>query len=151
MEQGLTKSSPELRLRVLEAVLIENGRVDRVVLETLVNAFGARIEPNARTDLAELVGSDLPAAQVGGAAMLAIPKDAVGPVFRERWEATAFALALALAERGAFSWPEWAEQFGATIQAGSGGPDATYYHYWVATLEHMVASRGLGERVSAAR
>ncbi len=37
-----------------------------------------------------------------------IPRDAEGPVFREPWEAQAFAMALALHERGLFTWPEWA-------------------------------------------
>ena len=37
-----------------------------------------------------------------------LPRDAEGPVFREPWEAQAFAMALALHERGLFTWPEWA-------------------------------------------
>ena len=49
-----------------------------------------------------------------------IPRDASGPVFREPWEAHAFAMALALHDRGVFSWPEWAamlaEETGATLQ-----------------------------------
>jgi nitrile hydratase accessory protein len=154
-DRGLTESSPELRLRVLETVLIENGRIDPTVLEVLTKTFGARIEPNAGADIASLAAPDRPAAQVGGAAMLAIPKNAEGPVFREPWEAAAFALALALAERGAFSWAEWAERFGEEIvQAGPGGGQhqgATYYQYWLAVLERMVGTKGLAERPNAAR
>jgi nitrile hydratase accessory protein len=30
-----------------------------------------------------------------------------GPVFREAWEARAFAMTLVLHERGVFSWTEW--------------------------------------------
>ena len=37
-----------------------------------------------------------------------IPRDTDGPVFREPWEAQAFAMALALHARGLFSWNEWA-------------------------------------------
>ena len=37
-----------------------------------------------------------------------IPCDAEGPVFGAPWEAQAFAMALALHERGVFTWPEWA-------------------------------------------
>ena len=37
-----------------------------------------------------------------------IPRDSAGPVFREPWEAHAFAMALALHEGGLFTWPEWA-------------------------------------------
>jgi len=36
------------------------------------------------------------------------PRDESGPVFREPWEAQAFAMTLALHERGLFTWPEWA-------------------------------------------
>ncbi len=46
-------------------------------------------------------------------------------VFAEPWEAQAFALAVALNERGLFTWPEWASAFaavpeesGATTSAG---------------------------------
>ena len=37
-----------------------------------------------------------------------LPRDEQGPVFRAPWEAQAFAMALALHEGGAFTWPEWA-------------------------------------------
>ena len=33
-----------------------------------------------------------------------LPRDEDGPVFREPWEAQAFAMALALYERGLFTW-----------------------------------------------
>ena len=38
-----------------------------------------------------------------------VPRDEDGPVFREPWEARAFAMALALHEAGVFTWKEWAE------------------------------------------
>ena len=41
-------------------------------------------------------------------ALPGIPRDGDGPVFREPWEAQAFAMALALHERGLFTWNEWA-------------------------------------------
>ena len=41
-----------------------------------------------------------------------LPRDDDGPVFREPWEAQAFALAVALHERGVFTWPEWAQALG---------------------------------------
>ena len=34
----------------------------------------------------------------------AIPRDAEGPVFREPWEARAFAMAVQLNARGVFAW-----------------------------------------------
>src|SRR2546428_5254967 len=76
-----------------------------------------------------------------------IPCDAEGPVFREPWEAQAFAMTLALHSRGLFTWPEWAATLGAEItraQAG-GDPDTgeTYYRHWLAALERIVAAKGV--------
>lgn len=73
--------------------------------------------------------------------------DADEPVFREPWEAQAFALAVALREHGVFSATEWAEALGAEIKLAqaAGDPDAgdTYYHHWLAALERLVAAKGL--------
>jgi nitrile hydratase accessory protein len=76
-----------------------------------------------------------------------IPRDADGPVFREPWEAQAFALALALHERGVFSWSEWAAALAAEIKRaqGAGDPDTgeTYYRYWLAALERLITEKGV--------
>jgi nitrile hydratase accessory protein len=73
--------------------------------------------------------------------------DAEGPVFREPWEAQAFAMALALSDRGVFSWTEWAATLGEEIKRAqaSGDPDTgeTYYHNWLAALERIVTAKGL--------
>ncbi len=37
------------------------------------------------------------------------------PVFREPWEAQAFAMTVLLHERGLFTWGEWAQALGAQI------------------------------------
>ena len=79
---------------------------------------------------------------------LAIPRDAEGdPVFEEPWQAQAFAMTLKLYERGAFTWPEWAEYLAHEIQhaQASGDPDLgdTYYLHWLAALERIVADKGL--------
>ena len=76
-----------------------------------------------------------------------IPRDDDGPVFREPWHAQAFAMALALHERGLFTWPEWAAALAEEIKRAqaAGDPDTgdTYYHHWLNTLERMVASKGI--------
>lgn len=76
-----------------------------------------------------------------------IPVDADGPVFREPWEAQAFAMTLALHAKGLFAWSEWAAMLGQTIKAAqaAGDPDtgATYYSHWLATLERMVAEKSV--------
>ena len=76
-----------------------------------------------------------------------VPRDEDGPVFREPWEARAFAMALSLHEAGIFTWSEWAEALGAEIKRAqaAGDPDTgeTYYSHWLATLERLVAAKGV--------
>jgi nitrile hydratase accessory protein len=84
-----------------------------------------------------------------------IPRDADGPVFREPWEAQAFAMTLALHERGVFTWSEWAAALGAEIKRaqGAGDPDTgeTYYLHWLAALERLVAEKGVTSGETLAR
>ena len=86
------------------------------------------------------------AARRAAEAVPGIPRDANGPVFRAPWEAHAFAMALALYERGLFAWSEWARMLREEIKKAqaAGDPDAgeTYYRHWLATLERMVAAKG---------
>ena len=76
-----------------------------------------------------------------------IPHDSDGPVFGEPWQAQAFAMTLALHERGVFSWPAWAAALAAEITRaqGAGDPDTgeTYYSHWLAALEKLVAEKGI--------
>jgi nitrile hydratase accessory protein len=76
-----------------------------------------------------------------------VPRNADGPVFREPWEAEAFALAVSLQERGLFTWSEWAATLGDEIKKAqaAGDPDTgeTYYRHWLATLERIVAEKGV--------
>lgn len=75
----------------------------------------------------------------------ALPRDADGPVFREPWEAKAFAMAVRLAEDGVFTWPEWTEALSSEIATAreAGDPDMgdTYYMYWMRALEALVARK----------
>jgi nitrile hydratase accessory protein len=76
-----------------------------------------------------------------------IPCDAEGPVFREPWEAQAFAMTLALHERGLFTWPQWAATLSDEIKRAqaAGDPDTgeTYYHHWLNALERIVSEQGV--------
>ena len=67
-------------------------------------------------------------------------------VFREPWEAQAFAMALRLYERGVFTWDRWAAVLADEIALAQerGDPDTgeTYYHHWLAALERLVAETG---------
>ena len=76
-----------------------------------------------------------------------VPRDADGPVFREPWEAQAFAMTLALYERGLFTWPQWAATLADEIKKAqaAGDPDTgeTYYRHWLAALERIVSEKGV--------
>jgi nitrile hydratase accessory protein len=84
-----------------------------------------------------------------------IPRDDDGPVFREPWEAQAFAMALALHERGLFTWTEWAGTLTEEIKRAqaSGDPDSgeTYYRHWLNALERLVAEKGVADGKTLAR
>jgi nitrile hydratase accessory protein len=77
-----------------------------------------------------------------------IPRDEDGPVFREPWEAQAFALAVALHEQGVFTWPEWAAALGDEIGRV---PDDDYYRHWLAALERLVAEKRIADAATLAR
>jgi nitrile hydratase accessory protein len=78
-----------------------------------------------------------------------LPRDDHGPVFAAPWQAQAFALAVALHERGAFTWSEWAQALGEAIgrAQAAGDPDdgSRYYHHWLDALEHLVQTKRLGD------
>jgi nitrile hydratase accessory protein len=90
---------------------------------------------------------DRQAAAVATSALPGIPSDADGPVFREPWEAQAFAMALALHARGLFTWNEWAATLADEIKRAQAAGDAdtgeTYYRHWLATLEKLIAAKGV--------
>jgi nitrile hydratase accessory protein len=86
---------------------------------------------------------------------LHIPCDQHGLVFGAPWEAQAFALAVSLKERGLFTWSEWAATLGDEIKKAqaAGDPDTgeTYYQHSLATLERILAERGVVESGVLAR
>lgn len=77
------------------------------------------------------------------------------PVFREPWEAHAFALAVSLHRQGLFTWPEWADALAAQITLAQSRGDAdlgdTYYRHWLAALELLVAAKGVSTADELAR
>ena len=69
--------------------------------------------------------------------------DALVPVervFAAPWEAQAFAMAVSLAERGLFTWTEWAAALAAEI---SRAPASDYYQQWLAALEALITAKGV--------
>src|SRR6266567_3589171 len=84
-----------------------------------------------------------------------LPQDTDGPVFREPWEAQAFAMTLTLHQRGLFTWPQWAATLAEEIKRAqaAGDPDTgeTYYHHWLNALERLVAQKGVADAATLAR
>jgi nitrile hydratase accessory protein len=80
------------------------------------------------------------------AALPSIPRDEAGPDFPAPWTATAFAMTVALHQKGLFTWSEWADRLSRAI-AGDAEADATdpqaYWCSWLAALEETIAAAGL--------
>jgi nitrile hydratase accessory protein len=68
------------------------------------------------------------------------------PVFCEPWQAQAFAITLALHERGLFQWSDWAQTLSEVIKEAqrAGDPDRgdTYYEHWLTALERLMTKQG---------
>jgi nitrile hydratase accessory protein len=64
------------------------------------------------------------------------------PVFREPWEAQVFSIAVALSERGVFTWSEWADVLAGVI-ADPASAELSYYDQWLRALEKLVMARRL--------
>lgn len=88
-------------------------------------------------------------------ALPGLPVDDEGPVFAAPWQAQAFAMTLALHERGLFSWNEWADTLSQTIKQAQndGDPDTgeTYYQHWLAALERIVNLKKLLDTATLAQ
>ena len=81
-----------------------------------------------------------------------IPREGNEPVFSEPWEARAFAMAVALNEQGLFTWPQWAERFGAALKANTAdGGCLSYYQVWLQTIEAIMAERKIADSKAVER
>lgn len=73
-----------------------------------------------------------------------IPRDSDGPVFPAPWAARAFALTVALNERGIFTWTEWSKTLGPKVAVATEGriadPEA-YWEAWLAALEDILGRK----------
>lgn len=75
---------------------------------------------------------------------LNLPCEENTPVFAAPWEASAFAMVMALYRAGRFEWREWVALLSAEIAAAEPDPTgALYYERWTAALEKLLARLGL--------
>ena len=79
-----------------------------------------------------------------------VPREEVGPLFAEPWQA--FELAVKLSEQGHFTWKEWADALANELKAATSRkePDdgSHYYDHWLTALEHLVTAKGLADSAS---
>ena len=66
------------------------------------------------------------------------PGDAESPVFREPWEAQAFAMTVLLHQRGVFTWVEWAEALAKQIALAQTQGDARSPFYLPGMIPHRL-------------
>lgn len=87
---------------------------------------------------------DTPASREALSSIASIPRDVDGPVFPTPWAARAFAIAVALNERGVFTWSEWSETLGPKVavstQENAADPEA-YWKAWLAALEDILSRK----------
>jgi nitrile hydratase accessory protein len=73
------------------------------------------------------------------------------PVFEDPWQAKAFAIAVALHQRGVYTWSEWTDMLGARIATASEADAGGYYRTWLDTLEEMLVQKGVSTSDDATR
>lgn len=77
--------------------------------------------------------------------LTAPPRDDDGPVFREPWEARAFALVVRLHHQGLFSWREWVDALAAEVPSATPAvsldPGTRDYGHWLRTLERLLSAK----------
>ena len=66
------------------------------------------------------------------------------PVFAEPWQAEAFAMVVALHERGLFSWANGPRRCRAEVnKPGAAADGSDYYECWLRALETLLAAKGV--------
>lgn len=76
-----------------------------------------------------------------------LPAGVDAPVFAEPWQAQAFAMTVALHDKGLFSWSDWAEALSTEVKKPGAAADGhDYYEHWLAALEGLLASKGLAAK-----
>ncbi|HMF66506.1 MAG TPA: nitrile hydratase accessory protein [Phyllobacterium sp.] len=76
-----------------------------------------------------------------------LPASGDAPVFAEPWQAEAFAIVVAVHDRGLFTWEEWAATLSGKLKRPGALDDASdYYHCWLEALESLIASKSVASK-----
>jgi nitrile hydratase accessory protein len=66
------------------------------------------------------------------------------PVFAEPWQAEAFAMVIALHQKGLFTWNEWANALSGQLKRPGALDDASdYYQCWLLALESLITLKNI--------
>jgi nitrile hydratase accessory protein len=102
----------------------------------------SRPEAHLITGRAGAARTSTPAADPPGLAALPAERDHL--VFQEPWQASAFALAVHLSERGAVAWTEWSAALAQEIRAAEHATEVDgYYAHWLHALERLCIEKGM--------
>ncbi|MFD2184757.1 nitrile hydratase accessory protein [Rhodoplanes azumiensis] len=142
-------SDHELRVRAVATLVTERGGVEADVLDSFVDVYVARVVPHPDAPVPPPDDDTMTDAALGAKAMTAIPRDAEGPLFADRWEALAFVLTMLMEQRGVFTWLDWAQALGTEIRgARKAGRDDGYFESWLAALERVARDKGIADRAT---
>ncbi|MBM3338862.1 MAG: nitrile hydratase accessory protein [Betaproteobacteria bacterium] len=72
-------------------------------------------------------------------------------VFEEPWQASIFAMVVALHEQGVFSWSEWSQALGRVIPERELQGDANAWSHWLHALEGLVREKSLAAPLELAK
>jgi nitrile hydratase accessory protein len=102
----------------------------------------SRPEAHLITGRAGAARTTTPAADPPGLAALPAERDHL--VFQEPWQASAFALAVHLSERGALAWTEWSAALAQEIRAAEDPAELDgYFRQWLRALERICVEKGM--------
>ena len=113
-----------------------------VTRDAMIGVAEVRLDPKVRESSAQRRVADM-------AGQAALPRQSGELLFQDPWEGIAFALAVALCERGHYAWADFQARLIAHIAAaGRQEPTVrpTYYECWLAGLKSLLTDRGIVSR-----
>ncbi len=72
------------------------------------------------------------------------PEPGAETAFAEPWQAHAFAMVVALHQRGLFAWEEWVAVLSRELERTGADPEGRdYYDHWLAALERLLSDKDI--------
>lgn len=111
-----------------------------VTRDTMIGVTRVQLEPKAASTLSHRRIADMEGTT-------ALPRQSGELIFQDPWEGIAFAMAVALCERGLYPWSEFRDRLVTEIAAAE-QPELpaesrpSYYECWLAALEALLVTKG---------